>query len=106
MSWPACNTEFRTRFVTFRHLEASLVDFVVLCSLCYFRTGRALAHAVSHWLYIAAARVRARVRLCGICGGQSGTGAGFLRVLQFPLPIFIPQIAPQSPATGASTIGQ
>jgi hypothetical protein len=27
------------------------------------------------------------------CGGQSGAGAGFLRVLRFPLPIFIPPIA-------------
>jgi hypothetical protein len=33
-----------------------------------------------------------------LCGGQSGAGAGFLRVLRFPLPIFIPQIAPQSPS--------
>jgi hypothetical protein len=30
---------------------------------------------------------------------KNGTGAGFLRVLQFPLPIFIPQIAPQSPSS-------
>jgi hypothetical protein len=44
----------------------------------------------------------------GICGGQSGAGAGFLRVLRFPLPIFIPPIAPQSPhiSSGAGTIGQ
>jgi hypothetical protein len=34
----------------------------------------------------------------GICGGQSGAEAGFLRVLRFPLPIFIPPIAPQSPS--------
>jgi hypothetical protein len=45
--------------------------------------------------YTAAARVRARLRSCGICGDKSGTVAGFLRVLQFPLPIFIPPIAPQ-----------
>jgi hypothetical protein len=32
----------------------------------------------------------------GICDGQSGAGAGFLRVLRFPLPIFIPKITPQS----------
>jgi hypothetical protein len=44
-----------------------------------------------------AARVRARVRSCGICGGQSGTGASFLIVLRFPLPIRIPPIASQSP---------
>jgi hypothetical protein len=29
-----------------------------------------------------------RVRSCGICGGQSLTGAGFLRVRRLPLPIF------------------
>jgi hypothetical protein len=31
-----------------------------------------------------------KVQNIGICGGQSGAGAGFLRVLRFPLPIFIP----------------
>jgi hypothetical protein len=34
-----------------------------------------------------------------ICGGQNGGGVGFLRVLRFPLPIFIPPIAPQSPSS-------
>jgi hypothetical protein len=58
--------------------------------------GRAIAQAVSRWLPTAAARVRARVWSCGIWGGQSGDGAGFLRVLRFPLPIFIPQISPPS----------
>jgi hypothetical protein len=33
-----------------------------------------------------------------ICGGQSGAGAGFLRVLRFHLPIFIPPIYPQLPS--------
>jgi hypothetical protein len=42
----------------------------------------------------AAARVRSQIRSCEICGGQSGTGAGFLRVLRFPLPILIPPTAP------------
>jgi hypothetical protein len=40
----------------------------------------------------AAARVRSRVWSSGICGGQSGAGAGFFRVLRFPLPIFEPTI--------------
>jgi hypothetical protein len=51
----------------------------------------------SRKLPTAAAPVRARVRSCGICGERSDTGAGFLRVLRFPLPIFIPPIAPQPP---------
>jgi hypothetical protein len=63
------------------------------------RQGRAIAQAVSRWLPIAAARIRARAWSCGICGGQSGAGAGFLRVLRFPLPIFIPSISPQSPSS-------
>jgi hypothetical protein len=59
--------------------------------------GRVRAQVVSRRLPTAATRVRAQVRSCGICGGQSCTGAGFLRVLRVPLPILIPPIAPQSP---------
>jgi hypothetical protein len=58
--------------------------------------GRAIAHAVSCRLPTAAARIRDQVRTWGICGGQSGTGAGLLRVLRFPLPIIIPPTAPHS----------
>jgi hypothetical protein len=58
-------------------------------------SSRAIAQAVSRWLPTAAARVQARVWSSGICGGQSGAGAGFLRVLQFPLPI----ISPNSPSS-------
>jgi hypothetical protein len=39
----------------------------------------------------------------GICGGHSGAGAGFLRVLQFPLPIFITRNSPSSQSPGAGT---
>jgi hypothetical protein len=46
-----------------------------------------------------------KVRSCGICRGQSGTGAGFLRVLPFPLPL-IPPTAPQSSSSGGGTIVQ
>jgi hypothetical protein len=51
--------------------------------------GHAIAHAVSRRLPTASGRVRYQVRSCGNCDGQSGTGAGFLLVLWFPLPILI-----------------
>jgi hypothetical protein len=57
---------------------------------------RDTTQAVIRPLPTAAAWVRARVRSCGIYGRQSGTGAVFLRVLRFPLPIRIPPIVPRS----------
>jgi hypothetical protein len=48
--------------------------------------GRAIAQAVSRWLPTAAVRGSRPGRHVGFCGGQSGAGAGFLRVLRFPLP--------------------
>jgi hypothetical protein len=67
--------------------------------------GRAIAQEVSCRLFTAAARIRAHVKSCGICGGRSGSEAGFLRVLLFSLPIHIPPTAPHS-SFGAGTIGQ
>jgi hypothetical protein len=58
--------------------------------------GRAIAQAVSRWLPTATTRVRAKVKSCGICCGQSGTGGSFIRVLQFPLLILIPPTAQHS----------
>jgi hypothetical protein len=46
-----------------------------------------------------AAGVGPRVRSCGTFGEKSETGAGFLRVLPFSLPIFILPIASQSPTS-------
>jgi hypothetical protein len=58
--------------------------------------GRATTQAISCRLLIASARVRAQFRSCGICGGQSGTGAGFSQYFPFPLSILIPSTAPHS----------
>jgi hypothetical protein len=61
---------------------------------------------VSRRLPTSEARVRARVRSCGICGRRKVTGAGVLRVLRFTLPL-IPPIAPHSLSISwAGTIGQ
>jgi hypothetical protein len=49
----------------------------------------AIAQAVSRRLPTATARVRVRVRSCGIFGRQSSFGTGFLRAFRFPLPILI-----------------
>jgi hypothetical protein len=51
------------------------------------------------WFPTAAVWVQAREKSYGICGGQSGAEADFLRALPFPLSIFIPPIAPQSPSS-------
>jgi hypothetical protein len=68
--------------------------------------GRAIAQAVSRGLPTAAARVHARVCSSGICGGQGGDGAGFLRDLRFPLAIIIPPNSPSSQSPRVGTIGQ
>jgi hypothetical protein len=60
------------------------------CLLLTSPSGRVIAQAVSRRLPTATTRVRAQVRSCGICGGQSGSGVGFLRVRRFPLLILIP----------------
>jgi hypothetical protein len=76
--------------------EGSRADFSLNLGSYRLVCSRA---AVSRRLLTAAARIRAQVCSCGIYGGQSGTVAGFLRVLQFPLPFRIPPIAPQSPSS-------
>jgi hypothetical protein len=68
-----------------------------------------LAQAVSRRLPTAAARVQTRVWSCGILWlDKSGAGAGFLRELRFPLPVYIPSVSPQSSSLSpeAGTIGQ
>jgi hypothetical protein len=81
-----------------RTWELKVRGFIYL-SLKLRWKGRAMAQAVSRRLPTVTARVRAQLMSSGICDGQSGTGAGFLRVLRFPLPIPIPPTAPHSSST-------
>jgi hypothetical protein len=46
----------------------------------------AMAQAVSHQPLATQALVQSQVRPCGVCGGQDGTGTGFLCLLQLSLP--------------------
>jgi hypothetical protein len=52
--------------------------------------GRAIAQAVSRRLPTAAARVQTRLGTWDFVMDESGAGAGFLRELRFPLPIYTP----------------
>jgi hypothetical protein len=52
-----------------------------------------MAQAVCRWPLTAEAQVRARVDPCDICGGQSGTGAGFSQSSSvFPCQYIIPPL--------------
>jgi hypothetical protein len=59
--------------------------------------GRAMAQAVSRRPLTAEVRVHARVNPCEICGGQSGTGTGFLsEFFGFPLSVSFHRRCPYS----------
>jgi hypothetical protein len=64
-------------------------------------SGRATSLAVSRRLPTRAVWVQSQVRSFGICGGQSGTGARFIRVLRFPLAIFISPTSLHSSASSS-----
>jgi hypothetical protein len=75
--------------------------------------GRAIAQAVSRWLPTATVRGLRPCRHVEFCGRQSGAGAGFLRVLRFPLPNSIHQLLQKiifiiiiNQSSGICTIGQ
>jgi hypothetical protein len=58
--------------------------------------GHVIAQAVSRLLPTTATQVRAQVNSRGIYGVQCGTGAGFPRILRFPLPTLIWPTAPHT----------
>jgi hypothetical protein len=94
------------RLRSYNHLESTLTETLLsyqdICRMNKIspRFGRAIAQAVSLWFPTAAARVQTRVWSSWICGGQSCAGAGFLRVLRFPLPIIITQGRYKRPFSG------
>jgi hypothetical protein len=60
------------------YFEANRIEGVVReRSIINGFSGRAVALAVSGRFHITAARVRGRVRLCGVCGGQWHGGSFF-----------------------------
>jgi hypothetical protein len=92
--------------MTQTHMWLRLVFKFITRQACILRTVYILYICVSKLIkkgpchssggYSPASRVRSQVRSCGICGGRSVSGADFLRVLRFPLPILIPPTAPHS----------
>jgi hypothetical protein len=59
------------------------------------KRGRAIAQAVSRRLHTAAARVQnPGLVMWDFVMDKSGAGAGFLRELRFPLPIYISSASP------------
>jgi hypothetical protein len=60
------------------HLQETQEEEIKLLMTHSYSEGYAIAQAVSRWLPTTEARVRALFGSCGICGGQSATGARFL----------------------------
>jgi hypothetical protein len=105
MKWPrGRRREWRHRsklkLVTlpFTNWRLWVSGLATLTCQCMVWKGRAIAQAVNCQLPATAAWVWPQVRSHGNCGRQSGTVAGFLRVLRLTLPI--------SPAAPHSTTGQ
>jgi hypothetical protein len=66
----------------------------------------AIAQGVIRRLPNKAARVRAQITSCGVCGKESGTGVGFLRALPFSYQFVLRLFHAHHLSSGAVAIGQ
>jgi hypothetical protein len=100
--------KFLVRCILLFHyvIRLSRIKVIKMIFNCSVYIRRDIAQAVSRWLPISVIRVRGRSGSDGICGGQTGAGAGFLRVIRFPLPILVPRNSLSSQSPGAGTISQ
>jgi hypothetical protein len=78
------------------HCMVHWLNHLGISHMLELSSRRAIAPAVTLRLFSTATRVQSKIRYCGICDGQSGSGEYFLRVLRFPLPTDIPQTDPCS----------
>jgi hypothetical protein len=83
--WPIAVTVVNT-VMNFRVPEKDRDVLLINCQLLYEGIW-----VVSHWLPTVARVISFEISSC-----KHGTGAGFLLVILFPLPIFIPPTAPNS----------
>jgi hypothetical protein len=93
--WYIKTEDFLDNWATTGFLSRTMNHGVSILGVTLPKDG-AKAQPISRRLPTTATRVRAQVRSCGICGGRSGTGGYFIRVLLFPLTILIPSIASYS----------
>jgi hypothetical protein len=113
---PRSQSLYRLRYPGLQLLQANATYFNCINILVWisnarrnsFMAGRAIAQAVSRWVPTSAARVRARVWSCGICGGQNGAGAVFSEYFGSPCQSSFHQLLHSHPriSSGACTIGQ
>jgi hypothetical protein len=81
---------------TFLHLKKILKNLYGLCFGLMTTKSFVIAEVIGHHLVTMVAWVQSQVRSCGICGGQSGIGMGFLQVLSFRLPVLTQPTAAHS----------
>jgi hypothetical protein len=112
--WTDGNLSFSPRRCIYMYISMSLLNMIwegnhwwVYTTIIEFRLilETWVAHPVCTHLLTAATQVQTQVSSCGIRGGPSGTGIGFLLVLRFALLILIPSNASFYSSSGAGTMG-